>query len=167
MIMVIVAWLGLWVLKAFGISISAFQIAGGLIVVLIGLSMLRGREEHHERHKKRADTDSLEHETRDTIGVMPLAMPLVAGPGAITVLIAHGVIFTTFWGKLFESAICIGVAIVVGLTMFFAPSVKRVLGDFGINIITRLMGLILCAIAFQMIIAGILRVLLLFTAHNH
>ena len=117
--------------------------------------MLRGGQ-HREQHEKCSDVKAPEHQTRESIGVVPLAMPIIAGPGAISMLISHGYLFNTVGTKLLESVICIVMAVIVGVVLFISPWLKRLLGDFGINIVTRVMGLILCAIAFQMIISGII-----------
>jgi len=150
-ILVITTWAGLDILKFFGISIGAFQGAGGVVVLLIGLSMIRGKAHTHEHD----NSDSAQRfNDNDSVAVVPLAMPIIAGPGAITALIAHMKNLNSLYDKLEISLICIMLAILVGVVLFFAPTIGRVVGESGMKVATRIMGLILTAIAFDMLASG-------------
>lgn len=150
-ILVIVSWVGNWVLDFFGISLSAFQLAGGLIVVLIALSMLKG----HSHKENVSSENQLDNKAqRHSIAIVPLATPIVAGPGSISLLISHSSYLNTVTDKLLESLMSIMMGVMVSIIFGIAPSIKRILGEYGMEIVSRVMGLILCAIAFQMIIAG-------------
>ena len=92
MILVFVTWLGLPLLNLFGIRIPAFQIAGGLVLALVALSMLNGRPNRIQQSKE----DSAEGFQKASIAVVPLAMPIMAGPGAITTVIVGA----SIWARL-------------------------------------------------------------------
>jgi multiple antibiotic resistance protein len=154
-ILLLSVWIGPWLLKAFGISVGAFEIAGGLVVLLIALNMISGKthpESHHD------NTDHKEAQQKEFIAVVPMAIPIVAGPGAISAIIAHASIFPTIGDKITETLITLGLAIIVGVSFFLAPWLAKILGPFGLKIVTRIMGLIIAAIAFQFISSGLLAV---------
>jgi multiple antibiotic resistance protein len=155
-ILLLSVWIGMPLLSAFGISIGAFETAGGLVVLLIGLSMIRAQPHHPDHHTK------VEHNTsekKDSVAVVPMAIPIVAGPGAISAIIVHGYYFTTTGSRLIESAICVGLAFLLCVVFLLAPYIQRLIGQSGMKIVTRIMGLILSAIAMQMIGSGVLDLL--------
>ncbi|WNG46349.1 MarC family protein [Archangium minus] len=139
------------IFKVFGISLGAFRVAGGILLLITALDMLRARP---------SETRTTPSETQESVGkedvaLVPLAMPLLAGPGAIAtamVLMARG-------GEDLLSAVPVLVAIVITfLTSYFvlraAGFVQRVLKQSGVAILERVMGLILAAIAVQFIADG-------------
>ncbi len=138
---------GALVLEAFQISIAGLRTAGGLIVLSIAFSLLHARPSgmHHTAGDAAAQDDP---------AVYPLAMPLMAGPGAIAtaIVFAHGASDPAGYGAL------IGVVVVMAamlyLAMRLAVPASRLLGQAGMNVVTRLMGIILAAISVQMIFAG-------------
>jgi multiple antibiotic resistance protein len=152
-ILVVTTWIGLDLLKFFGISIGAFQGAGGIIVLLIGLSMLKGKAHNHEHDS--TDNPPPPVTTTNNIAVVPLAMPIIAGPGAMTALIAHMQNLGSVYDKLIISLICIILSALIAIVLFFAPTISRLLGDYGMNIVTRVMGMVLAAIAFGMLASGV------------
>lgn len=150
-IMILVTWTGGLLLHAFGIDIASFETAGGVIIALMGISMLRAKtsEIHHTKE---------EHEqakTKDAVAVVPIAIPIVAGPGAITTIIVNTHKYGTFEEKGLISIVCLGLAALLWLAFFFSAPVSRVLGQSGINIVTRIMGIVLTAIAFGMLTDGL------------
>ena len=151
-ILVITVWLGAHLLQIFGVSLSAFSVAGGIIVFLIGLSLLQTESKTHHYHKK----DQLEKaQSKPSIAVVPMAIPIIAGPGAIATLMTHTALFNTPMKKITESLFCVGLALITGCVLYLAPLIAKALGEEGVKIVTRIMGLIICAIAIQMIINGI------------
>lgn len=154
-ILVVTVWLGERLLDFFGVSIPALESAGGLIIAMIGLSMLQA--EPSDIHSKESERNAAKE--KDSIAVVPLAMPIIAGPGTIsTVLVAthknHGI-----EGNLIISGICVAVAVIVGVCFLFSAPMARMLGHTGINILTRFMGLILTAIAIGMLASGLSKLL--------
>lgn len=149
-ILIIVTWTGDLLLKAFGIDIASFETAGGLIIALMGLSMLHAKtsEIHHTKD---------EHEdakTKQSIAVVPIAIPLVAGPGAITTIIVSTNTFSTIEDKVFITCVSIAISLILWFAFYFSAPVSRLLGVSGINIVTRIMGIILTAIAIGMMASG-------------
>jgi MarC family membrane protein len=146
-ILVVCVLIGAELLKAFGISVAGLRVAGGLIILSIAFSLLHAKPSgmHHDP----ADAGAQENP-----GIYPLAMPLLAGPGAIAtvVVFAHDAHGAAAYASL------IGVVAVMAALLFLgmrlAVPASRLLGTSGMNIITRVMGIILAAIAVEMVFAG-------------
>ena len=139
------------VLDFLGISLPAFQIAGGILLFLTALDMLFDR-----RTKRREDQA---HTLEEDPSIFPLAMPLIAGPGAIaTVILLSG----QAQGDPLYLAQVMGVAALVlgGVLLLFslASPVERLLGPTGINVVTRLLGMLLAALSVQFVLNGILAI---------
>ena len=139
------------VLDFLGISLPAFQIAGGILLFLTALDMLFDR-----RTKRREDQA---HTLEEDPSIFPLAMPLIAGPGAIaTVILLSG----QAQGDPLYLAQVMGVAAavlgVVLLLFSLASPVERLLGPTGINVVTRLLGMLLAALSVQFVLNGILAI---------
>lgn len=134
-----------------GISVSSFRIAGGILVLLMGINML-----HAKRSSVRAtDSELAEAKVREDIYVFPLGIPLIAGPGAISTVI----LFSTGHRDFFTISTVI-ISIVLSSTLFYfllrySRYVYKALGETGNNIMMRLMGLVLSAMAVEFIIKGI------------
>ncbi len=139
-------------LAFFGIRLAAFSVAGGLLLLLLALSMVQA----HVSPQRQTEDEAAEAEERDSVGVVPLGIPLLAGPGAIThVIVAAG---ATEGHLAQQSLLLIPVALValsVWLAFRAAPLIARRLGRTGIHVVTRLMGLIIAAISIEMIASGL------------
>jgi len=146
-IFLLVTWLGDWVLRFFGIELSAFQVAGGVILMLIGLSMLQSKQDQHAHAKG--------GENKPLVGIVPLAIPIIGGPGAMTVLFEAVHQYSSIGYKVAFSIIELAVIAFVSTIFYFSNQVERMLGDMGVNIVTRVMGLLLAAIASQMLLTGL------------
>ncbi len=144
---------GSFIFKLFGITLAAFEIAGGLILLLIGLEMLQAR-----RSTQEGVSETEEGAHKEDIGITPLGVPLLAGPGAIsTVMVLMGASPT--WQHAIPIFIAIAVtALVSYLILASASRVRKRLGETGIRIMMRLMGLMLTAIAVQFVINGLARI---------
>ncbi|ADG12759.1 NAAT family transporter [Methanocaldococcus infernus] len=144
---------GEYILKFFGISIEAFKIGGGILLLLIALDMVRGKQESkiHKREIKEADEV-------DEIALMPLATPLLAGPGSITAVMVAMAEAPSFEDRIFVILAILISIFITYLTFVFSERIIDKLGRLGTRILTRLMGLILTAIAVQMILTGYLGV---------
>ncbi|MES2861180.1 MAG: MarC family protein [Pseudomonadota bacterium] len=151
---------GLWLLQFFGISLAAFRIAGGILLLLLGLDMTRG-----DFLTMFADADAAA-DAKDVRGyasrrfkrlIVPFAMPLLIGPGAIsTIIIQAGEATKIGYAGTIAGLLAIGAASVATFVVFSATGpISRVLGDVGMAIIVRVLGLILCALAIQFILAGL------------
>lgn len=149
-ILILVTWTGDLLLRAFGIDIASFETAGGLIIALMGISMLHAKTSgiHHSKE------DQENAQTKTSVAVVPIAIPIVAGPGAITTIVVNTHQYSTIEDKVFISCVSIGIALILWLAFYFSAPVSRLLGISGINIVTRIMGIILTAIAFGMMASG-------------
>jgi multiple antibiotic resistance protein len=146
-ILIVCVLIGAELLRAFGISVAGLRTAGGLIILSIAYSLLHAKPSG--MHRGASDADAQENPA-----VYPLAMPLLAGPGAITTVIvfAHGASGATAYTGLI--GVIVAMAVLLFLGMRLAVPASRLFGDAGMNIITRVMGIILAAIAVEMIFAG-------------
>lgn len=151
-ILVVCTWIGGPLLQFLGISVAAFQVAGGIVVFMIALSFLNAEVSRI----KQTSEDQKDAQRKDSIAVVPLAIPLMAGPGAISTVIVHVYSFPGFLSQLYMSICAILVAATLGITLYFAGNVEKVLGQSGINIVNRIGGLILAAIAVETISKGVL-----------
>jgi multiple antibiotic resistance protein len=151
---------GLGLLRFFGISLPAFRIAGGVLLLLLGLDMARG-----DMTAAFADPTE-EHEAIDARGyarrrferlVVPFAMPLLIGPGAISATIIYAGEARTLGitGTLVGLAAIAAVALTTFAAFVMTPLISRVLGRIGMIITVRVSGLILCAMAVQFLIIGL------------
>lgn len=144
-------FLGDGILQIFGISIDSFRIAGGILVVTIAMSMISGKLGEDKQNKQ----EKSETAVRESIGVVPLALPLMAGPGAISSTIVWGTRYHS-WVHLVGFSLAIAVfALCCWGIIRIAPWLVRLLGQTGINVITRIMGLLLMALGIEFIVTGI------------
>lgn len=151
----IILWTSLFlgdaILHVFGISIDSFRIAGGILVVTIAMSMISGKLGEDKQNKQ----EKSETAVRESIGVVPLALPLMAGPGAISSTIVWSTRYHS-WVNLLAFSIAIALfAFCCWLLFRAAPMMVRVLGQTGINVITRIMGLLLMALGIEFIVTGL------------
>lgn len=155
-IFIVVVWTGSWILNFFGITPAAFETAGGIIILLLGISMLNAHDNksgHSSMHHTEAEQKAAKK--KDSVAVVPMAIPLVAGPGAITTIIIHTHIMKTVMDKLMISATCVVLSVILFVCFYFANVINKAVGVNGIKIATRIMGIVLAAIAIQMLSEGI------------
>jgi multiple antibiotic resistance protein len=141
---------GTMLFRAFGITLAAFRTAGGLILWFVAMDMLQG-----ERRTQEGRDEVYEGQIKEDVALTPLAIPMLAGPGAISTVIvvagqAHGVA---------QSAVVYASIVLTGLISYVSlrlgePLLGR-LGKTGIRVVTRIMGLILAAVAVQFVFSGI------------
>jgi multiple antibiotic resistance protein len=138
------------VLLAVGTSLASFRIAGGLVLLLMALAMLQAKPGEVRQTSSEATTA----EGREMPGIVPLAVPLLAGPGAIsTVMIAAQ--HDGWQNRLMVIAAILVVGAVLWLMLRLAEPIGRLLGPTGFNVATRLLGLLLAAIAVEFMAAGL------------
>lgn len=150
-VLTVFAVAGGFIFSFFGITLPAFKIAGGLMLFGVGLEMMRAKRSA----TRTTSEEEREAESKEDVGLIPLGIPLLSGPGAIaTVMVLVGKA-----RDLPERASLFGIVAVVSflsfLTLRSASVVARVLGQTGVNIIGRVMGLILSAVAMQFVIDGL------------
>ncbi len=142
---------GSLIFKLFGITMPAFRIAGGLILLLIGLEMLQARRSHTQE----VPAETQEGVEKEDIGVIPMGIPMLAGPGAIsTVMVLMGQ-SPKWWQAVVVFASITVTALVSFWVLSGADRVRKVLGETGIRILMRMMGLLLTAIAVQFVLNGL------------
>lgn len=142
---------GSLIFKAFGITLPAFKIAGGIILLQIGLDMLQARQSGTRSTPAEAE----EGAAKNDASIIPLGMPMLAGPGAIsTVMVLVGESHTA-WQHVIVYTTIVLTAIVSYLILAGANRVRRYMGETGIRILSRLMGLLLVALAVQFVANGL------------
>lgn len=150
MIFMIVTWIGAPLLEFFGIRIAAFQVAGGFVLFLLALSMLNAEPSRI----KETTEDQKEAKQRDAFAVVPLAMPIIAGPGAISTVIVATSNFSGNVQLLWMTLCALCVTIALGACLYFATRLEKWLGQTGMNILGRIGGLVLAAIAVETMSKG-------------
>jgi multiple antibiotic resistance protein len=140
------------ILAFFSITIPSFQVGGGILILLIAINMLHAKQSHSKQTPEEART----LEERDVIAIVPLSIPLLAGPGAIGSMIIAAQQSKTFVGHISLAIPIFVVAILIWLTLQLSSYIADKLGTIGINIVTRLMGLILAAMAVEFIAHGLI-----------
>ena len=149
---------GMALLEVFGISIPAFQTAGGLIVLGIGMSMMSGGgNSSHETDgaKKAIQSVKDKEEIVDDKLIVPLAMPMLGGPGAITTVVTVAAAFPTTEGRIGAAAGTAAMVFLLGLSFALSGFLSRFMCEHAQEIIMRFMGLILVAIGMDMMLGGI------------
>ncbi len=143
--------LGESLLRFFGVSMASFRVGGGILVMLLAIAMFHAQISWSKATPE--ETKEAEHKT--DIAVVPLAIPLLSGPGAISTVIIFADQSPTWEHKGLLVASCVMVALAVWVTLRLAIPIGAMLGKTGINIVTRLMGLLLSAIAVEIIAGGL------------
>ncbi len=140
-------------LKALGISIGSFQLAGGILVFLIALNMMNGEGNPVKPDQENFDVDHVQDAPPTTAAaVVPLAIPMMIGPGGISTVIIYS---SQVSGILQISAILIAgllISIFCYLALMAAGRISRLLGDTGLNIMSRIMGMLLAAVSIEIIV---------------
>jgi multiple antibiotic resistance protein len=150
-VLVFFALFGTVLFQVFSVTLSAFRVAGGILLMLTALDMLRAQ---HPGTKTSA-AEAAEGASRDDIAIVPLAMPLLAGPGAIATVM----VLMAQHGSGVEAAVPVIASILITMLISYvtlrgAQGIKRVLKQTGIAILERIFGLILAAIAVQFVFEG-------------
>jgi multiple antibiotic resistance protein len=154
-VLVVAALVGDSVLAFFGISISSFKVAGAILIFLMAIAMLQVKQVRD----KQTDEEEAEAHDKDSIAVVPIAIPLLAGPGAISTTIIYATESADWKHRLIIIVCCLLVGVACWIGLRAAMPVSKLLGKTGINIAVRLMGLILMAVAVEIFVTG-LKVLL-------
>ena len=150
---------GLSLLAFFGISLPAFRIAGGIILFLLGLEMARDDftatfaidDDGVQLHGKAGARKRFERM------IVPFTMPLLIGPGAISTVIIYASEAKAYGlaGTLIGLGVFVAIALATMLSFWAAPLISKLMGKIGLTVIVRILGLILCAMAVQFVLAGV------------
>lgn len=151
-ILLVFFFTGTTLLDWLGITIPAFRIAGGALLFLLSIDMVFAR---HSGLRSTTSNEQDEASHKQDISVFPLAFPLLAGPGAITTILlmtstnSHG---SLFWEVLLVLVLVLLISL---LALLYAPVLVRLLGETGANVISRILGLLLAALAVQYVVDGV------------
>jgi multiple antibiotic resistance protein len=144
---------GLKIIEFFGISLASFQVGGGTLLLISSIQMLNAKPA--EGRKEDVDEGTSKVDAGASIAVVPLTIPLLTGPATISTMVIYADKTRHWW----QIGVLVGYGIVVAVVTFLVFSasgrVARVLGQTGINIMTRLMGLILAALAVELLADGL------------
>jgi multiple antibiotic resistance protein len=139
------------VLKLFGIGLPAFRVAGGILILTMGLNMLQASYDRSrqtpEEHEESAEKDS--------IAVVPMAIPMLSGPGAISTIIVYGNADPSLGHLLLVGAVILSVAVLVLIALLLAEPISAAMSRTSMNVITRVMGMIILSIAVEFIASGL------------
>jgi multiple antibiotic resistance protein len=146
---------GLSIIGFFGISIASFQVGGGMLLLISSLNMLNAKP--GEGRPEDVDEGAHKVDAGASIAVVPLTVPLLTGPATISTMVIYAEKAKHWW----ELAVLVGYGVVIGIAVWAAFSlsgrIARVLGTTGINVMTRLMGLILAAMAVELLADGLVK----------
>lgn len=134
---------GRWIFEIFGITADAFRIGAGSVLFISALGMAQG--------KSVVQIDNVQQD----ITLVPMTIPLTVGPGTIGALLVMGVSQPHWDDKLLAIVAIFLASLTVGVVLFLSGKIERILGDQGLQIVSRLMGLFVCALAAQIIFTGI------------
>lgn len=142
---------GTFILDFFGISLNALRIAGGLIIVNSGYGLL------NSKFKERRVTDAIEEEAQEAedISFTPMAMPMLSGPGSISLLISLFVQQSEWASRGLIMAVIAVMGLLIWVTLYAAPALFKLLGRGGLAALSRIMGFLVMAIGIQMLIGGL------------
>jgi multiple antibiotic resistance protein len=147
------AFVGDFILDSLKISENAFQVAGGLLLLLVAIDMVLARHSGISSTTKSEQEEAIQ---RDDVSVFPLAIPLIAGPGALT---AMAILMRRVEGDIVQQAgVMAAILIALLITFVFlvlSEQIAKLLGVTGTNVITRVFGIILAALAIQFIMDGL------------
>ena len=150
-ILLVSLFAGDMLLGFFGITIDSFRVGGGILVLLMAISMLQAKTSP----VKQTDEEATESVQKESVAIVPLAMPLLAGPGAISTVILAANKAGSVLGEIIIAGGIVVLSLVVWVVLRMSPWIAGHIGATGINIMTRIMGLMLTAIAVEFIVNGI------------
>lgn len=146
---------GLRIIEFFGISLASFQVGGGMLLLISSLQMLNAQPAESRSSDLVEGSDKAD--AGDSIAIVPLTIPLLTGPATISTVVIYAEKTRHWW----EIAVLVGYGVVIGLAVWIsfalAGRIARVLGKTGINVMTRLMGLVLAALAVEVMSEGLIK----------
>lgn len=142
---------GSYILHFFGISILSFRLAGGILISMTALSMLKAQQSPEKLNQEEMDRQTQIKE----IGIVPLAIPMLAGPGSISTCIIHSEKLHTFFGW-FSTLLSLSImSLIIFFILINGRKIREKIGRISLNVMTRIMGLILLAVAVEYISGGL------------
>ena len=157
-VIAVCALLGLQILEFFNISLQSFQVGGGLLLLISSMNMLNARPAEERSSNPTLEAGAEKAAEGNSIAVVPLAIPLLTGPAAMSTVVIYADQARTIWQHLALLGYGVVVALAVVICFSLAEPIARVLGKTGINVMTRLMGLILAALAIEVMTGGLIKI---------
>ena len=157
-IMTVFIFSGNWILKILSISTGSFQVGGGILVFLIAVSMMNSGSNPAKPKIGTQEHDEITVQPRPNMGAVasvPLAMPLISGPGGISTVIIHASAARHMNDLFAIVAAGAAISVICYLSLLAAAKVSRWLGETGLTVLNRIMGMLLAAVAVEIVIAGI------------
>ena len=157
-IMTVFIFSGNWILKILSISTGSFQVGGGILVFLIAVSMMNSGSNPAKPKIGTQEHDEITVQPRPNMGavaIVPLAMPLIIGPGGISTVIIHASAARHMNDLFAIVAAGAAISVICYLSLLAAAKVSRWLGETGLTVLNRIMGMLLAAVAVEIVIAGI------------
>ncbi|HRD07949.1 MAG: MarC family NAAT transporter [Saprospiraceae bacterium] len=142
---------GSLILTFFGINVNAMRAAGGLIILASGYSLLSGKFEQHKAVDQKVRQEAMH---KSDISFSPMAMPMLSGPGSISLLIGYYTTYADWWLRIGIMGVIVLCGGVVYVTLKTAPALSKLMGEGGLKAISRIMGFIVMSIGIQYIING-------------
>src|SRR5450755_954024 len=146
---------GLRIIEFFGISLASFQVGGGMLLLVASLQMLNAQPAESRSQDLTEGSDKVD--AGDSLAIVPLTIPLLTGPATISTVVIYAEKTRHWW----QLAVLVGYGVVIGLSVWIAFSlsgrIARALGKTGINVMTRLMGLLLAALAVEVMSDGLIK----------
>ena len=142
----VIFFYGTWIMKLFGITVDAFRTGSGVLLLLVAISLVYGTQNQKNDYQKENLLD---------LAIVPLAVPITAGPATLGTLMVMGLETPLIIGKVITAVSLVGAVASIGVMLFYSERIEKMLGRASISILSKITGLILCAIAAQMIVIGV------------
>jgi multiple antibiotic resistance protein len=150
-VLVLAVFVGDQMLAFFGISIQSFQVGGGILLLMMAISMMHGKQSGARQTEEEAEAVA----EREAVAIVPISIPLLAGPGAISSMIIAAEQSGSTLGHVMLVVPVAAVSLLVWVILLLSVPIASRLGTIGINVVTRLMGLILSAMAIEFMARGL------------
>jgi multiple antibiotic resistance protein len=151
------ALLGVQILEFFGVSLASFQVGGGMLLLISSMNMLNAQPAEAKTQTHEMEDGAAKAAMGASIAVVPLTIPLLTGPATMSTVVIYAEKAKTFW----QTGALVGYGVVIALAtalcFALAEPIARFLGKTGINVMTRLMGLILAALAVEVMSDGLIK----------
>lgn len=153
------AWFGRELLELLGVSIPALKAAGGAVIVALAFPMVLGGAENNGSNEQREIERVADDRSWRTVAVVPFGVPLLVGPGQISLIVATTAVFDTTQAAVSVTIVCAVAVIGMAIVLLLAERIERVIGPTGISIVTRLFGFVLLAIGFSIVTSGLVELM--------
>ncbi|HZE92274.1 MAG TPA: MarC family protein [Rhizobacter sp.] len=155
LVIAVSALAGLKIIEFFGISLASFQVGGGVLLLISALQLLNAQPAETRKEDLSEGNDKVD--AGDSIAVVPLTIPLLTGPATISTMVIYADKTRHWW----ELALLVGYGVVIAAAVWIcfrlAARIAKILGKTGINVMTRLMGLLLAAVAVEVMSDGLIK----------